>query len=151
MSKALHRGFTLVELMIAMAVVAILTMMAYPTYTSYIVRSRLTEAFAGLSRLQQRMDQYYQDNRSYGTTGACGIPDVALAANGSFSFSCTPSNCSGSPVTCQGFTFAAIGANAASGFTYTIDEAGTKATTQTPSGWGPNNTGCWVRDKGGTC
>ncbi len=151
MPQRQQRAFTLVELMIVVAIVAILAMISYPSYTDYVLRGKLNEAFSQLASLQMRMEQYYQDNRMYnnsGASGACGIPNV----NGTqFNFSCTPSNCSGTPETCQGFTFTATGINAATGFAYTINEVGTRATTSTAANWGPNNAGCWVRGKGGSC
>jgi type IV pilus assembly protein PilE len=59
------RGFTLIELMIAVAVVAILAMIALPTYTAQIVKGRRSAAEAALLDIAQREQQYLLDARSY--------------------------------------------------------------------------------------
>jgi prepilin-type N-terminal cleavage/methylation domain-containing protein len=71
------QGFTLIELMITVAIIAILAAIAVPNYTDYITRSKFTEAHGMLGDLRVKMEQYYMDNRRYGTTvggGVCGIP-----------------------------------------------------------------------------
>jgi type IV pilus assembly protein PilE len=59
------RGFTLIELMIAVAVVAILAMIAIPTYTAQMVKGRRSAAEAVLLDIAQREQQYMLDARSY--------------------------------------------------------------------------------------
>lgn len=59
------RGFTLLELMITVAVIALLAAIAYPAYTQQLVRSRRAAAQAVLSDLAQREQQYLMDNRSF--------------------------------------------------------------------------------------
>ena len=68
------RGFTLIELMIAVAIIAILAAIAIPSYTDYIRRGRLTEALGRLSAMRVKMEQYFQDNRVY--TGAVPATDT---------------------------------------------------------------------------
>ena len=89
------RGFTLIELMIAIAIVAILAAIVVPSYTDYIRRSRVTEAVSTLSAMRVKMEQYYQDNRSY--SGSCtplppGPPTVANkpADTPNWAFTCNP-------------------------------------------------------------
>ncbi|HEY6895858.1 MAG TPA: type IV pilin protein [Rhodocyclaceae bacterium] len=140
-----HRGFTLLELMISVAIIAILVGVALPAYNDYVLKGKLSEAFSGLTDLQNRMEQYYQDNRKY-TCAATSIPPPASTKY--FDFTNT-TNCSLSSVD-QGFTWKAVGTGSAAGFTFQITETGAKSTPAVPSGWAtpsPNN--CWVTSKGG--
>ena len=59
------RGFTLIELMVAVAVVAIIAMIAIPSYTSQMVKGRRSSAEAALLDVAQRQQQYLLDVRSY--------------------------------------------------------------------------------------
>lgn len=60
-----QRGFTLLELMIAVAVVAILAAIAYPSYQSHLISSRRASAQSHLMDISQREQQYLLDARSY--------------------------------------------------------------------------------------
>jgi len=64
-TRQAQSGFTLIELMIAVAVVAILASLAYPGYTSAMVKNRRASAQALLSDAAQRQQQYLLDNRSF--------------------------------------------------------------------------------------
>ncbi len=68
------RGFTLIEMLITVAIVAILAAVALPSYIDYVTRSKIVEATSGLSDMRVRLEQYFLDNRQYPT--AC----VASAA-----------------------------------------------------------------------
>lgn len=105
------RGFTLIELMIAVAIVAILSAVGYPSYVDYIRRGQLPEAFAAMSDYRVKMEQYFQDYRNYGKAagGACANGDNAPAwtnfvpANAkNFTFSCTVSADGGYTLTATG-------------------------------------------------
>lgn len=61
------RGFTLVELLIAVAIVGILAGIVYPSYKDSVNRSRRTEAMTELVRIANLQEQYYSDNRTYAT------------------------------------------------------------------------------------
>jgi type IV pilus assembly protein PilE len=58
-------GFTLVELMITVAIVGILAAVVYPSYVSYVTKSNRTEAQRELMRLANLEEQYYVDHREY--------------------------------------------------------------------------------------
>lgn len=121
-----HAGFTLIELMIALAVVAILAGIAIPQYGELVLRSQLSTATGTLKEARARMEQRYADNRAY--TGGCAIPNF-LHADSGFNFACVPANAG------QSFVFTATGTGRAVGFVYTIDEAGVERTTGVRSGW----------------
>jgi len=145
-------GFTLIELLIALAVVAILATIALPAYTDYLVRGKLVEAVSGLADWRVKMEQYYQDNRNYGTS-ATDCPAAAAVprpASKYFGFSCSwaPDN------TKQSFQLTATsltgqGLGAAGDFVYTLDH-GNRKTTLTFYGQ-TRNAPCWLAKKGDSC
>ena len=63
--KSQIKGFTLVELLIAVAIVAILGAVAFPAYTDFVARSNRTEAQRELLRIANLQEQLYIDTRSY--------------------------------------------------------------------------------------
>jgi len=64
-ARAGHHGFTLIELMITVAIVAILAAVAFPAYTSQIAKGRRAEAKAIVLEASQWMERYYAENNRY--------------------------------------------------------------------------------------
>lgn len=63
-----HGGFTLIELMITVAIIGLLAAVAYPSYQSAMVKSRRAAAQTVLSDVAQRQQQYLMDSRAFATT-----------------------------------------------------------------------------------
>lgn len=68
-----NSGFTLIELMIVVAIIGILSAVGYPAYTDYIMRGNRSEATAALLEAQQFMERYYGASNRY-STAADGNP-----------------------------------------------------------------------------
>ncbi len=145
-------GFTLIELMVTVAVVAILASIALPSYTSYITRSKLTEATSSLLSMRVKMEQFYQDKLTY--AGAC-LPGTTASPPTLKYFTITCPVASPSAYTIQA-AGGAGGDQTMAGITFTINEANTRATTvasgskMDKAGY-TGNAGCWVSKSGGVC
>ena len=135
-------GFSLVELMVVVAIAAIIAAFALPSYRDHMLRSYLPEAGSGLQLTALRLEQYYQDHRSYLNGGACG---VTLPTSQRFTFSCAV------PDDGQSFVLTATGMAAMQGFAFTIDQQGQTRTTALPDGWGTAPLACWIKKRGATC
>jgi type IV pilus assembly protein PilE len=70
-------GFTLIELMVVLAIIAILTAIGYPSYQSYIQRGVRSQGQQFLMDLAQREEQYFLDNRSYAPGWVAGTVPLA--------------------------------------------------------------------------
>lgn len=142
-------GFTLIELMIVVAIVGILSAIAYPSYTDYLIRGRIPDATSALAAKRVQLEQYFQDNRGYvGSdlgSNACSI-DATTSRFFTFSCSATP--------TATTYTLQAVG-NAGGpmdGFTFTVDQSNVKTSNITRSGWSnPNPNNCWAVRRDGSC
>lgn len=150
--KKITRGFTLIEVMIVVAIIAILASVALPSYQEYILRARLVEGTNELSTLRARMEQYFQDNRTYAATGVAPnvftppcLPAVpARAKAGTFTVECAAAD-----LTATTYIITATGSSSTASFTYTVNEQGIRATTG--SSWGHTSTTCWLMTKGDSC
>jgi type IV pilus assembly protein PilE len=148
------RGFTLLEIVITVAVVAIVAAIALPNYADYVTRSKIVEATSSLSDMRVRLEQYFADNRKYPLECIASAPGSAPsgkihlpAASKNFTVTCA--------LAATTYTVAATGdaAQGMAGFAYTIDEANNRRTTSLPAGWagaGATST-CWVNRKSGAC
>jgi type IV pilus assembly protein PilE len=137
--NAMQKGFTLIELMIAVVVIGILASIAIPQYSDYVTRGKLQEGTSRLADLRVQMERFYQDNRTY-----AGGPCTTAASTANFTYTCTG-------LSTTAYTITATGLNGISAFAYTIDQTNTKATTATKTGWGTTTTACWQVRKGGSC
>jgi type IV pilus assembly protein PilE len=135
-----QKGFTLIEVMIVVAIIGILASIAIPAYSGYVMRAKIPDATSTLSTARVQMEQYFQDNRTYLLpSGACAM--TAPAASQNFDFTCNPA-------TATSFTLNATGKGAMANFTYRLTEANAKSSVITESGWSGSNN-CWVTSKAG--
>jgi type IV pilus assembly protein PilE len=146
MSK--QRGFTLIEVMIVVAIVAILAAVGLPAYNDYITRSRFPEAQSALAGARVQAEQFYQDNRTY-----VGMPCPAAAAF--WTYNC---NDGAAPQTATSYTIFATGQGTMAGFEFSVDQNNNRSTTGVKAGWGteliptPSRAApitCWLTRKGG--
>jgi len=155
-------GFTLIELMITVAIVGILAAIALPAYMNYVTRGKLVAMTNQLTAYRTAMEQYYQDNRSYSTVNSITSPCTdttnwakswGSSSTGNFTLACSISTTNTNP----NYLLTATGTSGAiNGTAYTVDQANNMATTSFPTTWGgtanlPSNAGCWLMKKGDSC
>lgn len=145
-----EQGFTLIEVMITVAIVAILAAIAVPSYTEYVMRARITEAVSQLSDMRVKMERYFQDNRSFTPPGPAIAPCTAgtvapLPTSPNFVYACVGLGANVYTVTATG-----VAGGPMAQFQYSVNEANVRTTLALPAGW-VITPGCWVLKRAGSC
>ena len=136
-----QRGFTLIEIMIAVAIIGILMSIALPSYKDYVKRGRIASGLAPLADMGGKLEQFFQDNRTY--DGACTANSlVPVPDHPFFTYTCALDKTT--------FTVTATGSGPMDGFVYTLNQKGDRATTSAGTGWTANGS-CWTISKDGGC
>jgi type IV pilus assembly protein PilE len=124
-------GFTAIEVMIVVAIVAILAGIALPSYLGYAQRGKVSEVTSILGEGRVLAEQYYNDNLTY-------VGSPCPVSTKYFTVACT--------TTATTYRVTATGIGDMAAFVYTVNESNVK-TTAGP--WGSGN--CWILRKGDTC
>lgn len=133
------KGFTLIELMITVAIVAILARVAFPSYMAYAQRGKIIDVTTALGQYRIQLEQYFQDNRNYGTANSsCG---VTAPTNQYATFTCTV-GASTSTFSISATSIAGQLGAATGDFTYTLDETNTRSTTKFRGN--STSSACWL-------
>jgi type IV pilus assembly protein PilE len=135
----MNKGFSMIELLVVVAIVGIMAAVAIPAYNDYAIRGKIAEATSSLSDGRIKMEQFFQDNRTY-------VGGPAPAATKYFTYA------SSTPTTTT-YTITATGFASMNGFVYTINQTNTKSTTAAPAGWAAATmpASCWIIKKAGQC
>lgn len=134
------QGFTLIEVMITVAIIGILAAIALPSYESYVRRGKVQEATSELANARVKFEQFFQDNRSYNgyVTASCS---PVISGTKYFAYTC------GSTTSTYTITADGAASRGMSNYQYTINESNVK-TSAVPGGVGAT---CWITKAGETC
>ena len=128
-------GFSLIELMVVIAIVGIIAAIAYPSYSSHLIKGRRASAQAHLMDIAQRQQQYLLDARTY----ASSVPALSMTTPSDVAASYTIDVCliatgacaapGGTPPTFAAIAAPRAGTAQAGDGTLSIDQSGVKLPT----------------------
>ncbi|HKO87649.1 MAG TPA: prepilin-type N-terminal cleavage/methylation domain-containing protein [Burkholderiales bacterium] len=138
-----QNGFSLIELMIVVAIVGILSAVALPAYADYITRGKLSEMRALLDGHRVKMEQYFQDNRTY--VGACASALAIPPTSDNWTITCPVEGAATYTL------LATASGTGPAGFSFNVNQGNVKTTVSVGTGWDMPGGNCWVMKKGGVC
>lgn len=106
-------GFSLIELLVVLSIIATLVTLAYPSYQQYLIQSRRTDGQSALLDLATRMERYYAENNTYDAAplstptspGTWYQLSITAQDDVSFSLQATPQGAQSADTICQSLTF----------------------------------------------
>ena len=132
----IDKGFTLIELIIVVAIIAVLSAIAVPAYQSYVQDSRRSDAYVALTAAAAEQERFYIYDNRYSTD----INDLGGSASPEGHYAITLA------ATDSTFTLTATAVNTSTQFldtncrTLTLDNVGRRGSTNSN---GATSTGCW--------
>lgn len=140
--RHVSKGFSLIELVIVVAIIGVLSAIAIPMYQGYLQQSKAQEATTNLMSMKTEAEQYYA---SHPDTGYANYPCTPPADAPMFDYTCPAAD-----KTAETLTIQARGKDGTNvvGWTYTINQNGVR----TSSGIGSSSsTTCWITKLNGAC
>ena len=126
-------GFTLIEMMIVVAIVGILAAISYPSYRDYVERAGRADGKAKLLEIMQAQERFYSQNQTYTANLGAGGLGYGVAANAAVAsdegrYNITAAACGGAIASCVALTADAVGQQASDTKCgdLTLDSRGTK-------------------------
>ncbi|MFC4160656.1 type IV pilin protein [Chitinimonas lacunae] len=144
-----QQGFTLIELMIVVAIMGILLAIAIPNYQQYMLRSKLVESSTTLQDMRVQMEQYFQDNRTYvNAAGQCGRTMPTAPQVKYFTYACAANAATPNEYVITASSTTKL-SKTAGDYVYTINHSNVRQTTK--FGGATVNLNCWTTSKNASC